>query len=133
MSEKVVQSHTTLLQRRQFNAIRRLANPYPPTGAHERLGKIADIATGAAKPEIVIQPLSTDLKERLIAGAASRSPRAGQKPAEPEVKAEPEVESPDGDEPESDESEGDGKKRKAKKERDRREPRGFDRTTDVNV
>lgn len=102
-------SHTTLLQRRQFKAIRRLANSYPPTGAHERLTKIADIATGDAKPEIVIPPLSTDLKERLKAGAASRSPRAGQKPPVKE------------------------QKRKAKAERNRMEGGSFNRTTDVNV
>ena len=102
-------THTTLLQRRQFKAIRRLANPYPPLGAHGRLAKIADIATGDAKPEIVLQPISTDLKARLIAGAASRSPRAGEKPPVAE------------------------QKRKAKKERDRMEGGRFNRTTDVNV
>jgi hypothetical protein len=136
MPEKFVQAtHTTLLQRRQFNAIRRLCNSYPPQGAHGRLEKIADIATGAAKPEIEIQPLSVDLKERLEAGAASRSPRAGQAPKpepekvdEPEPTREPEDETPDGDESED----GEGK-RKAKKGRDRKEGRGFNRTTDINV
>lgn len=101
-------THTTLLQRRQFRAIRRLANPYPPTGALGRLAQIADIATGDAKPELVIQPLSTDLKERLEAGAASRSPRAGQKPPVKE------------------------QKRQAKRGRDRMEQPSFDRTLDVN-
>ena len=101
--------HATFLQRRQFRAIHRLCNPYPPQGAGDRLKKIADIATGDAKPEIEIQPLSTDLAERLEAGAASRSPRAGQKP--------PVVE----------------QKRKAKKERDRMEGGRFNRTTDINV
>jgi hypothetical protein len=111
MAKKFEQtSHTTLLRRRQFRAIRRLANPYPGQGAHGRLEQIADIATGAAGPEIVIPPLSTDLKERLEAGAASRSPRAGQKPPVKE------------------------QKRRAKKERDRQETGGgFNRTTDVNV
>ena len=110
MPKKFVQtSHTTLLQRRQFKAIRRLANSYPPQGAHERLGKIADIATGDAKPEIEIQPLSADLAERLAKGAASRSPRVGQKPPVAE------------------------QKRKAKKERNRMEGGRFNRTTDVNV
>jgi hypothetical protein len=101
-------THTTLLQRRQFKAIRRLANPYPPTGAHGRLAKIADIATGDAKPEIVIQPLSVDLQERLEAGIASRSPRAGQKPPVKE------------------------QKRQAKKGRDRQERPSFNRTLDIN-
>ena len=109
MPKSANEHHTTLLQRRQFNAIRRLANSYPPQGGLERLQKIADIATGAAKPEIVIQPLSTDLKERLEAGAASRSKRVGQKPPVKE------------------------QKRKAKKERNRMEGGSFNRTTDVNV
>ena len=92
--------------RRRFRAIRRLCNPYPPQSADERLAQISDIAAGKAPPELVLQPVSKDLAERLAAGAASRSPRMR-----------PKLES----------------KRSEKVTHDRAERSGIDRTADVNV
>lgn len=102
-------SNNTFNNRRRFRAIRRLCNPYPPQSADERLVQISDIAAGKAPPELVLQPVSKDLSERLEAGAASRSPRVGDKPPAAV------------------------QKRREKITRDRSERGGIDRTTDVNV
>jgi len=99
-------SNNVFDNRRRFRAIQRLCSPYPPQSADARLAKISDIAAGKASPELVLQPVSLDLAERLEAGAASRSPRMRPKLDE---------------------------KRSEKDARDRTERGGFDRTTDVNV
>jgi len=101
-------SDRTLDNRRRFRAIQRLCNRFPPQTADERLEKIAGIADRSLPPEIAIAPVSEDLSERLVAGAASRSPRVGQQPPVKE------------------------QKRQARKGRDRQEGSRFNRTLDVN-
>jgi hypothetical protein len=105
----MAKAHDVYDSRRRLRAIRRLARSFPASSQEERLGTIADIASGKAPPERGTNPVSKDLAERLKAGAASRSARVGQKPPVKE------------------------QKRKAKKERDRQEGGGLNRTTDVNV
>lgn len=106
---KTKDTDNTIENRRRFRAIQRLCNRFPPQTADERLEKIAGIASRSLSPDIAMPPVSADLAERLVAGAASRSPRVGKQP--------PVVE----------------QKRKAKKERNRMEGGSFNRTTDINV
>lgn len=106
----------------RLKSIRKQAQAYPHASADQRLAEIhelSDLSVPFASPR---QRMSETLQERLIAGAASRSPRrtAG-KPPEKAAKKTDEAD------PE--------KKRKKKGGRDRKEGGGYDRvdkSEDIN-
>lgn len=105
---------------RRLAAIRRLARQMPLENANERLGKIAEVAAGTGDVEGVFKSgVQDNLSERLIAGAASRSPMVGDKPqAQPKKK--------------DDEDEA-AKKRKLTGGRDRKERSGIMRNPDTGA
>ena len=73
---------------RRLAAIRRLARQMPLYNADERLGKIAEVASGKGDVAGVFQmKVGANLAERVAAGQASRSPMPGDPPKpEPEQK-----------------------------------------------
>lgn len=75
----------------RLRAIRKLCGPVPDRTAADRLARIEGIAAGKLTPEMGRVHTSADLMERLAAGQASRSPRAGDA-AEAKAKAKAEQE-----------------------------------------
>ena len=109
--------------KRRLRAIRLLANPRPDRTAEDRLGQIGDVATGKLDHDFNRPQASSTLTERLLAGAASRSPRSKQALATREVDGRGEKL----EQPSTDEDEKKKKKRSERAGQDRKERGGQDR------